>query len=387
MATYYVRTDGNNSNTGTGTGTGQAWATIGKALGATGIASGDTVYIKPGVYKELVTVAIGATAETQVIGDTDGAVFGTKGEVIWSAFTAGDDSAPTGVPCSLNGQDYITFRRLTFYGDDVLNSASCINASVSVSTNCKVEQCVFAQQGPIAGGGSRAIQILIPNNISIYWTIDRCVFAGRQTSVFLDTRSLATGSDWNSELEIKNCLFLNSTDVIIAQSNVGANIASRPSHGKVTNCTFFGNARAVRFNNAGAWSTTNGMDVRNCLIYSNTTAGLEATSSGQMTSDYNRLIDNNVNYTNVTAGANDITTGIFGLDLGAGLIQDGLDRDFWMPSQTINPAANTSIQPSVDILGDSRTGTSTIGAYLDTDIIPAGGGLLVHPGMTGGIRG
>jgi len=51
MATYYVRTDGNDSNTGTGPATNQAWQTIGKAIGATGITPSDTLYIAPGVYR------------------------------------------------------------------------------------------------------------------------------------------------------------------------------------------------------------------------------------------------------------------------------------------------------------------------------------------------
>ena len=54
MATYYVRTDGSDSNTGTGPGPGQAWLTVGKAVSATGMSSGDTVYIAPGVYSALI---------------------------------------------------------------------------------------------------------------------------------------------------------------------------------------------------------------------------------------------------------------------------------------------------------------------------------------------
>lgn len=389
MATYYVRTDGNDSNAGTGTGTGQAWATIGKALGATGIASGDTVYIRPGTYAETVTVAIGATATTSVIGDTDGAIFGTIGEVIWSGFTAGNDSAPTGTPCTMNGQDYLTFRRITFYGDDIGGTnPSCVSATTATSTNCTFEQCVFHIQGASgAAAGSAGIRLLVSNNVSTFWTVDRCVFIGRGQGIFLDTRSGTTGSDWNSELDIKNCVFLNSVNAIGGASNAGASVTSRPSHGKVTNCTFFGSDYAVRFTNNGAWSTTNGLAVRNCLIYSSTTTGVAANASGQITSDYNRFIDNVATQSNVTLGTNDITAGAFELDFGAGLIQDAADRSFWMPSMSINPAADTSVQPSTDILGVSRTGTSTIGAYLDSDIVPASGGMKVHPGMTGGIRG
>lgn len=53
MATYYVRPDGNNTNVGTGYLASQAWATITKA--AQTMVAGDTVYIAPGTYYEMVT--------------------------------------------------------------------------------------------------------------------------------------------------------------------------------------------------------------------------------------------------------------------------------------------------------------------------------------------
>jgi hypothetical protein len=79
MATYYVRTDGNNANAGTGSGTGQAWATVAHALGGTGTASGvtggDTIYIAPGKYAGL-TIAVAPSSLLNVIGDPSGAQFG-----------------------------------------------------------------------------------------------------------------------------------------------------------------------------------------------------------------------------------------------------------------------------------------------------------------------
>ena len=57
MATYYVSTTGSNSNNGLSQSA--PWLTVAYALGATsGFASGDTLWIKPGVYRETVTVGI-----------------------------------------------------------------------------------------------------------------------------------------------------------------------------------------------------------------------------------------------------------------------------------------------------------------------------------------
>jgi hypothetical protein len=77
MATYYVRVDGNDGNTGLGSSAGQAWQTISKALGATGIGSGDTLYIAPGTYRQGTAVVVGGTYSTMtsVTGDPTAAQF------------------------------------------------------------------------------------------------------------------------------------------------------------------------------------------------------------------------------------------------------------------------------------------------------------------------
>ena len=95
MAIYYVRNDGNNLNTGLGAGTGQAWATIGKALGGTGITGGDTLYIAPGIYREILTLGFSSSGSTTfILGDPIATKFSgvTAGPVRLTPFTNGDDN-------------------------------------------------------------------------------------------------------------------------------------------------------------------------------------------------------------------------------------------------------------------------------------------------------
>ena len=73
MATYYVRTDGNNSNLGTTNGSGGAWRTIDWA--ADHVSPGDVVRVQAGTYSERVTPGVNGTSVTnRVTFVADGAV-------------------------------------------------------------------------------------------------------------------------------------------------------------------------------------------------------------------------------------------------------------------------------------------------------------------------
>ena len=117
MATYYVRVDGNDANTGLGSSTAQAWQTISKALGATGIGSGDTLYIAPGTYRQGSAVTVGGTysAMTYVYGDPTGAQFTgvPAGLVRITTFTPSDTSASSSViAISATSKSNLTFANL-----------------------------------------------------------------------------------------------------------------------------------------------------------------------------------------------------------------------------------------------------------------------------------
>jgi len=96
MATYYVRTDGDNSNTGTGPATTQAWQTIGKVFASGSVVTGgDIVYIAPGTYTESINVlATSPTSKVQIIGNPTASQFPgvNAGVVKLSAFNAAGTS-------------------------------------------------------------------------------------------------------------------------------------------------------------------------------------------------------------------------------------------------------------------------------------------------------
>jgi hypothetical protein len=93
MATYYVKPaaqGGNNSVAGTSPST--AWATVAYALSSSsGFSSGDTLYIAPGVYTDVISITMAnPTVETNIIGDPTCIQFGgfTAGPVIITNYNA-----------------------------------------------------------------------------------------------------------------------------------------------------------------------------------------------------------------------------------------------------------------------------------------------------------
>ena len=119
MATYYVQPNGADSNAGTGPSSGTAWRTIQKALGATGVASGDTLYIAPGTYRETVTVGGTYINNVNIIGDRTASQFAgiNSGYIRITGLVSDALNSSTNLGYFIiNGKSYLTFDSIWFEG-------------------------------------------------------------------------------------------------------------------------------------------------------------------------------------------------------------------------------------------------------------------------------
>src|SRR5258708_2923488 len=97
MATYYVGSGGADSNAGT------SWAqrvlTCGKA--ATSVAAGDTVYITPGTYRELLTISTSGTNGNVIswVGDYLGINTDGVGGIVRLTGAASNDQSASRANC------------------------------------------------------------------------------------------------------------------------------------------------------------------------------------------------------------------------------------------------------------------------------------------------
>ena len=142
MTIYYVRNDGNDSNAGTSSVVSGAWKTLTKALGASGISGGDTLYIAPGVYRETLQVGFASTGSTTYVygdpraikftGVTPGAVRITANTLYDSLSSRFEPSSNTLI--SVAGKSNIVFDGLYLeYYSVGLGLSSCNNIQLSNS--------------------------------------------------------------------------------------------------------------------------------------------------------------------------------------------------------------------------------------------------------------
>ena len=354
MATYYVRKSGSDSNAGTSAGA--AWLTIGKALGASGIASGDTVYIGAGVYREHVTVAMtSATAETRVVGDVTGQYTGDSGEVRWSAYTTNDKSAPTTRCLTLSGRDYLTFENILFVGGTT--SGCCVDGQTSHSTNITLRRCVFIPGN--SGSGAAAVAYSSIADTASNWLIDSCWFPSHASSAFSININLTTSAsaDYDSNFVIKNCVFFggignnNNSGILITANGAGS---FKGGGVDIFNCSLV--SAAIRFNSANN-STTIPCTIYNSLVIAHGFTALSANTSGQLTENYN-VIHAGTARSNVTAGTNSIATNNYALlySMGHEAMWGMQARPFGAPLDS-SPFLGFGAQgggPSIDMLGGPR---------------------------------
>lgn len=310
MTNYYVRTAANGgSDAAAGTSAGAAWATIGKALGASGIASGDTVYIGAGYYNEaVVTVGVSPAATTYVIGDVTGEYTGDAGEVAWTPFNSGLSSGPTTRCLDINGKSYLHFKNLIMYAGST--TPTHFDIQTSGSHDITFTDCIFAASGYRGTAGRHTTAFATASNI----LFDRCHFFsfGGFVSVILTS---GTGADYNANIIYRNCTGVGvgsngGTGFSVSKGGALANLGGGI---RWENCTFFHSGGSNISLAASCVSTTYPCYVYNSNIGCGSHTSLAGGSAGQLIEDYNTLLPSATpRDANVSTGANSVSVGFFG---------------------------------------------------------------------------
>lgn len=301
MTTYYVRKTGSDSAAGTSTGT--AWLTVGKAVGGSVMASGDTCYVGAGVYRETPTLTLAPTATTSFIADVDGTNTGDAGEVVLTAFLTNDKTAPSAntILTNTSNRNFYLWQGFTFVtgaANGGLYSDSAGGHDWSF-LDCTINGLLT----------NTAILLVSPAAQAVNLLVDRCRFFARIANTNAGLISLQftrpSGADFNHNIVIQNSLFTGGGAQNIRISTTGAN-TFKPGGVTVQGCTFYAQI-PVQISDAN-FATSLPCNVNNCLIFGNT--GLQATSLGQIVEDYN-LIYANTARTTVSVGAHSVSDGSY----------------------------------------------------------------------------
>lgn len=336
MATYYVKPatlGGNNSLAGTSPST--AWATIAYALSSSsGFASGDTLYIAPGVYTDTITITMpNPTVETNIIGDPTVAQFSglTPGPVVITNYNSTlTGSGYTGNLITATTKNFLHFQNIKFaFGN---NSAFAF----TTSTNLKLTRCSFIASKKQAD----IIRLTSPTGTAVNFAISRCVFSGGNQALNITGQSVADGST------ITDSMFIGQSNTSMFLENVQVALFNCVVCG-----TFYGMLQQPG-------SLTFPTTVRNCLFFNNFNDVQSVGTSNTIIENYNRLLSQNPR-NNVADNGTSSVVGDIGLDFFETLLW-GLNNVQPYTPYLSSPNAsfgNTTGAPAADIYGVTWTGS------------------------------
>jgi len=278
MTTYYVGPGGNDGNSGRTWGT--RLATLNGAEDKP-VVAGDTVYVAPGVYRELLTCDVSGAAGSYItyIADETGEHTDGVGGPVRITGSDNDQTTARANCIAANARDYRIFRGFDF------DFTSSHNISLTNVDHWWIEDCTFqAKARSIFSTGtstdiniSRCFFLICPGDFGVYF------FNG------------ATVDDAGHDIE--NCIFIAlHTGTSIRTDRVGGIT--------VRNCTCLGGNDIVRVGIALSVGQT--VTVNNCIFHSANVA-LRATVLGEIVEDYNTFYANSTDRTNVAVGANSVT--------------------------------------------------------------------------------
>ena len=359
MATYYVRTDGNNSNVGTGSTSGQAWQTVTYALANMVLTTGTNyLYIAPGVYRETPTVTVTpSSTQTLVIqGDTTASLFSgiSAGPVRITNFI-NDNTYPTSGIVFACAKTYVTIRNVYFamYG-----SANFTNAQYITIDKCTFESTRWLNE--------TTVKIVANGTTPINGTISNSIFIG---SYALNICGPSGGASFNFAVSISNCLFFGQRTIFI-DSSVSQFTSTGGNGLTVYNSTFMCDQGIGLFTT----NTTNLTDIKNCNFIGTGGSGTYGIvgASNLYTENFNRF-STTVGKTAGALGASS-TSGTTGIDWSSSLITAGISLPILAPTES-SPLTGTGTStgaPATDIYGNAWVSGTDIGAFARQTIAGAG---------------
>ena len=361
MATYYVANYGSNTNNGTSPST--PWLTVQFALGAAsgtnpGLTAGDTVWIAPGTYREVVTstTLTGTSGNTiKIYGDPTFSrawTGGSAGRVRLTNYTS-DTSLPTASQTLAIIGDYVDIQDLCVDGHP---------ANVTAA-NTPSQTCFF-----IRGGNNSVTRCTVQTSneqrqigFQVHFlagkrtcVVSQCTF---MSSISVWVTSAAQTSPFDTEVTIKDCLVISGNDYgILFEGATNSVTGARVYNNTVINST----VAAIFFINHSAVSGTTTV-VSNNLIYSLRGVGMGANTSITITQSNNSIIGTST-FSNVNPTTNNLSAPM--LDFGTSRVQQFSTFPWFSPmsGSPLIGAGTATGAPTVDLYGNTWTTTPTIGA-------------------------
>lgn len=341
MTTRYVGTGGNDSNSGL------TWALRKLTLNGvedSPVQAGDTVYVGPGTYRETLTVDVSGTAGNVItyIGDYDGSHTDGVGGVVRISGSNDDKVITRAEGITNNAKNYRTFTG--FLIDN--HSGSPVNITSST-------ELIFTKI--ILNNNANAFRVYgTSSNI----TINNCVFLFGYTGSTAGIYFTHTSTVDNSGNVVSNCIFMQSRTAAVAFQRVGGVT--------IKNCSFFSCEHGAFIITALSVGQT--ITVNNC-VFDGCYRGVQATTLGEITEDYNNFGNTGTARINVATGANSLSyptlvdvRWVFELAAG-GKIMSPFDLASY--SQLINVAGTTPT--TTDMRGTTVQGTQREWGALEYD--------------------
>jgi len=353
MATYYVRVDGNDTNAGTGPATNQAWQTITKAVGATGVGVGDTVYIAPGIYRGNFTAGFTNPANEgqriTIAGNPTASLFTgvNAGPVILTNYLTDNVSFTLGDIFSIS-KNFVTVQDMIFYGWTPTPSPFYRPFSAPGASALKLYRCLFG----VPSSNAQKPPILVTINAgSTGFTVDKCVVLNGTLAISTSAHSGA----WDTQTVITDNIFIDNCTNSYNSECLSLYSSTSGQFGgvKIVN-NYMQGAYGVHIYNA--LSTAFPSVIQNCYIEASTTAiTSDVGNTSAMAQTYN-ILNAPTSVTNIGASATSKTNAFNPINGSISKIQGWADYPFISALSSLNAGVSAGINtnsPATDLYGTS----------------------------------